>query len=263
MIMLRVFQFLMTVLLVGAPILGGTAHSEESVHPFLPGEKLVYEISYFGIAAGYITLEYEGDINMDGEVMIKIKGIVKTSKFFSLFYNIEDIVDLYAFRSSFKPYRINLNLKEGGKKKEENILYDYSSGECVHSRKGKVYRTPVPPEIQDAFSSIYYFRKFLPQEQNVVTFNVYSSRKVWTLEAPIISRETLNTPVGEFKSFMIKPVTRFEGILQAKGDVIIWFSDDEKRIPLKLSAKIKLGSLEGNLMEYRLRTGDKIVTSLD
>ncbi len=100
-------------------------------------------------------------------------------------------------------------------------------------------------------------------DNGTVAFNVYGSRKVWTLEANIIRREVLNTPVGSFNSFVVKPQTRFEGILQAKGDVYMWFSDDEKRLPLKFEAKIKLGSLKGILVEYRLKEGGEKITSLD
>lgn len=224
-------------------------------YPFEPGEHLVYEVSYFGITAGYITLDYNGERGENGRIIMEFTGKAETSKFFSTFYRVEDIIRLYMDRDTFRPLKVVLDLKEGRKKRTEEITYDFKKMECIYTKKGKTYITPIPDGTQDSFAALYYYRTFNPQVSNPVSFDVYSSKKVWTLEANIINREILKTPVGEFNSFVVKPQTRFDGVLQAKGDVYMWFSDDDKRLPLKFEAKIKLGTLEGVLVEYKLRGG--------
>ncbi len=231
-------------------------------YPFAPGEHLVYEVSYFGISAGYITLDYNGEKEEDGRIIMEFRGVAETSKFFSTFFKVRDTINLYMDKNLFKPIRVELDLIEGRRRRTEKIVYDFEKKECNYFRKGKNYITPIPEDVQDSFASLYYYRMFASDNNNIA-FNVYGSRKVWTLETNIIKREVLKTPVGNFNSFVVKPQTRFEGILQAKGDVYIWFSDDERRLPLKFEAKIKLGTLKGVLVEYRLKEGEEKITSLD
>lgn len=234
-----------------------------SQYPFESGEHLVYEVSYFGITAGYITLDYIGETELDGRKVIEFQGIAETSKFFSTFYKVKDVIQLFMEKDSFKPIKVKLNLREGKKKREEEIVYDFEKNECRYFKKGKIHVTRISPDTQDSFAGLYYYRILSRNGDNPVSFNVYGSKKVWTLEAGVVGREQLKTPVGDFNSYLVKPVTSFEGALQAKGDVYIWFSDDERRLPLKFSAKIKIGSLEGMLVEYRLKDGSEKITSLE
>ncbi len=232
-------------------------------YPFERGEHLVYEVSYFGITAGYITLDYNGEREENGRIIMEFTGKAETSKFFSTFYSVKDIIRLYMVKDTFRPLKVELDLKEGRKKRIEEITYDFEKKECIYSKKGKTYITQISDKTQDSFAALYYYRTFNPLVSNPVSFEVYGSKKVWTLEANIINRELLKTPVGEFNSFVVKPETRFEGVLQAKGDVYMWFSDDDKRLPLKFEAKIKLGTLQGILVEYKLKDGGEKITSLD
>jgi len=233
----------------------------QSPYPFEPGEHLVYEVSYYGITAGYITLDYTGTKEMDGKVVLEFTGIAETSKFFSTFYRVKDVIYLYMDSESFKPIKVVLDLNEGKRKREEQIIYDFGRNECRYYKKNKEYVTSITPDTQDSFASLYFYRIISRDNGNFVSFNVYGSRKVWTLEATAVKKETLKTPVGEFDSIVVRPRTRFEGILQEKGNVYMWFTDDEKRLPLKFEAKIKLGTLQGVLVEYKLRENDKKITS--
>lgn len=231
--------------------------AEINQFPFEPGEHLVYEVSYFGITAGYITLEYNGVKNIDTRDVLEFRGIAETSKFFSTFYRVKDEITLYMTKDSFKPIKVVLKLREGRRKRNEEIIYDHENGLCRYYKKGRVIETPIPPDTQDSFASLYYFR-MISTDGDRVSFNVYGSKKVWTLEADVIRREVLNTPVGTFNTIVVRPQTRFEGVLQERGDVYMWFSDDLKRIPLRFEAKIKLGTLQGILVEYKLSNNDKI-----
>jgi hypothetical protein len=38
-----------------------------------------------------------------------------------------------------------------------------------------------------------------------------------------------------------------EGIFSRKGDILIWVSDDAKRLPLLLKTKVKVGAIKATL----------------
>jgi hypothetical protein len=44
---------------------------------------------------------------------------------------------------------------------------------------------------------------------------------------------------------------RFQEILRQKGDVLIWVTDDERRLPIRMRTAIKVGSIEATLIDVK------------
>ena len=42
---------------------------------------------------------------------------------------------------------------------------------------------------------------------------------------------------------MIQPLMKSEGIFESKGNIYIWLTDDERRIPVMVRSKITIGSI--------------------
>jgi hypothetical protein len=40
------------------------------------------------------------------------------------------------------------------------------------------------------------------------------------------------------------------GVFKSEGRVVIWLTDDERRIPVKVSTKVVVGSIDAELREY-------------
>jgi hypothetical protein len=47
---------------------------------------------------------------------------------------------------------------------------------------------------------------------------------------------------------VIKPLMKSEGIFYRKGDIIIWLTDDMKRIPVMVQTKVKIGHITATLV---------------
>ena len=43
-----------------------------------------------------------------------------------------------------------------------------------------------------------------------------------------------------------------EGLFKQEGDLVIWLTDDEHKIPVKMKSKIKVGAVSTSLKEYQL-----------
>jgi hypothetical protein len=63
-----------------------------------------------------------------------------------------------------------------------------------------------------------------------------------------LRREEVRTPLGKFKTIMVKPLLKAEGFFARTGDVTIWVTDDERRIPVKMTTKVKLGKITATLV---------------
>ncbi|HEX5483960.1 MAG TPA: DUF3108 domain-containing protein, partial [Terriglobia bacterium] len=60
-------------------------------------------------------------------------------------------------------------------------------------------------------------------------------------------REKLDTPMGTRYAFRVEPHALGD-LYKKKGRMLIWFSDDSQRLPLRIKAMMLIGTITGNLV---------------
>lgn len=63
-------------------------------------------------------------------------------------------------------------------------------------------------------------------------------------------REEVSVKAGTFSSIVIQPRIKANGIFGENGDAEIWFSDDERRLPLRIKSRFAKFSLNLSLESY-------------
>ena len=58
------------------------------------------------------------------------------------------------------------------------------------------------------------------------------------------------TIFGVVDTIEVMPVMKFEGLYEKRGDTVIWFTDDQCRVPVKISSKLLIGSLTSKLVAW-------------
>jgi len=231
--------------------------------PVWKGEKLVYELTYFGVAAGDFTLETLPLKEMNGRTVYHFFGRAVTAKFFEMFYKVDDTVESFFDYEGLFSHRFHLKLNESKQTRDALELYDSEKRQTFywnrwnHWKKGyiesKDYKD-MEPFPQDSISAIYYLR-FLPFEiGKSQKFNVVTEGKTWEAEAHYLRNEVIDTPFGETKTIVLRPQTRFEGVLKETGKSLFWVTDDDRRILVRIEAKVKIGSVVARLKEAHLGT---------
>jgi len=76
------------------------------------------------------------------------------------------------------------------------------------------------------------------------------SSEVSELRAVVERREKLKTPLGEQWTVRVRLTTEFAGKLQAKSDLIIYFTDNEAHVPVRIEADLALGTVVVEAVEY-------------
>ncbi len=217
---------------------------EKPTLAFWPGERLEYEVSYLGVPSGHAVMEVVGKTQMKGREVFHVVSTVRSNGFVDLFYRVRDRVETFIDVESQYSHAIKIKQRQGKKKRDRAIDFDQVRHRAVLFKKSKVETFLVPPNVQDALSSLYYFRSQYPLEVGNSTFiPVHASKKNWELEVQILSREEITTPLGTFKTVKAKALSRFEGVFMDKGDVTIWLTDDSRHIPIMIESEIKIGSI--------------------
>jgi hypothetical protein len=219
-------------------------------------EKQVFEITYFGVTAGDFTLDVLPFKMISNRKVYHIKGTAVSSKLFGLFYRLNDSVETFIDYDGIFPHRFHVLLDETKQTRDSLELYDAEKSRSFfwnrwnHKVKGYIEIKdffPMQPFSQDSLSALYYLRTLPLPTGAVISFPVISEGKNWEAVITVLRREVLDTPIGKVQTIVLKPETKYQGILQKRGDSFVWLTDDDRRYLIRLEAKVKIGAVVANL----------------
>jgi hypothetical protein len=216
--------------------------------PFRAGESLKFSVQYGPIHAGSAYLEVPEIRVWEGHPSYVLVARAESNSFFSRFYKVRNRIESVWDRSGQFSWRYSESRREGKEKAQTEIVFDYDRGEARYP-DGKTFAIPL--RVQDALSSFYYTRfQALPLGGSIV-FDYHASRKSQPLEVKVLGREKVETPAGTFKCVAIEPILKAGGIFKNKGRLVIWITDDERRMPVMMKSKVAIGSISVVLQEFR------------
>ncbi len=219
--------------------------------PFGHGERLVYEISWYSLVGGTASLDVE-EADRDGTPIFRVRSVAKSNSFVSMFFPVEDRIESLIDRETLAALRLDVKQRQGNRRRERVTVFDqvHHTATVVKNSERKVL--DIPPSVQDSLSCLYYFRSRPPiRVGETVTIDVHESNRNWRLAIVGLNRERVRTGAGEFAAIRVRAQVEFEGVFLERGDVYIWFTDDARRLPVRMESKIKIGRVSANLVEYR------------
>ena len=221
-------------------------------------EELVYRVDFIGITMGYARFRYQGKVSIAGKPAYHLNVRAWTSGILSFIYPINETIDYYLDAETLAPIRQEFTQRE--KEKDDVALYNQETGRITYRyrQSGKIRKeVDTIPSIYDPVSVAYYFRwRDLGVENR--PRNVYGGRKVYQISSRVLGNERIRTEHGEVDTIVVLPLIRRDGKPDDKGDLKIWFSSDERRVPVRLYAKfhkIKDWTLVGELMSSTAKAG--------
>jgi len=216
--------------------------------PFRPGERLKFSVQYGIIHAGTAWLEVASLREWHGRPAYDLVARAESNRFFDAFYKVRNRIEsTWDARGRFS-WRYAENRREGGYRFRGEVLFDPERGEATYDN-GQTF--PIPPGVQDALSSFYYTRyQALPIGGSIV-FDYHASRKSTPLQVKVIGRERIQVPAGTFDCIAIEPALKAGGIFKNNGRLVIWITDDSRRMPVLMKSKLTIGSISVILVDAR------------
>ena len=108
--------------------------------------------------------------------------------------------------------------------------------------KGK--RQSISGHIYSPLSIIFSLRNEILKDNDIYNYQVYSSEKIKDVNISVIGREDIRTPYGVYEAIILSPKSMDgKSAMKNKGDMKIWLTNDESRLPLKIEIKLKHGSI--------------------
>lgn len=216
-------------------------------------EKLQYDVSWSGgIKLGELYLEINL-LNATKEEY-EIRSLVTTKNgAIHYLYPTEDVHVTKVRGEDRLPFHLEIWQKEGYNYRAHKVVeYDQDKLEVKEIRNNNVDRAHViKGKTNNEFSAFFNSRlmPFSVGEQFIVpTFADHKRAEV--VVNTVARKELKDTILGTVQTIEIMPLLTFEGLYEKKGDTVIWYTDDECRVPVKITSKIALGSLTARLTAY-------------
>ena len=230
------------------------ASPARSHHPFNPGERLTYTISWSKVlSAGTAVMEVNKEKAEGGREVFRFISTARTTGMVDSVYPVRDRVQSLFDLRTMDSLSYSLDQSHGKRKKHREMVFDHEAGTVAFTENGKKEIIPIKLQTQDALSSLYFLRTkkdFIVGTP--IVFDIHDSGKNWSVEVHVLGRERLRTPVGEFDTIKVKTFPKYEGVFMHKGEIFIWLTDDSRKIPVLMKSTITIGSIVSTLTEMKL-----------
>lgn len=230
-----------------------------SVDPFVVGEKVVYDMSYFAISAGELSIEILPFKEVNKKKSYHFHFEAKSNPTFSVFYSVEDSAETFLEFDDMIPSTYAIHVRESKQMREVRAFWDFKEN------RAKVWDKRVTKEkgveenreewgleayAQNVFSAPFYMRAFKLYPGKRLSFWVADGGENYLFKGEVLRREKLSTPVGELDTIVLKPTFELKGVFRPVGDILIWMTDDDRKTIVRIESKIKIGKVVGMLKEW-------------
>ena len=221
--------------------------------PFLLGETLTYDVTWTVFRAGEVTATVGTNRQGDHQVY-EITTTAQSEGFTSLLFAVDNVYRAISNPQTLCSESIAKKVNEGRRHRDTRIVFDYTRKlALLDERDPSQPSTPpkhaeldIPPCVEDVVTAFYYLRRQKLEVGHSIELPVNDGSKTQRVIVEVQAREKVQTPMGTFDALKVEPMV-FGGLLKRKGRMHIWLSADVRQLPLRIEARIAVGSITGTL----------------
>jgi len=217
--------------------------------PFLAGEKLTFLLHYGILNGGRGTLEVH-ESTLDGKAVYHAVARANTIGLADKLYKVEDAYESFIDPKTGLPLKAIRNIREGRYRYYNETYFDRDSNR-VYSQLSGYHDTP--EGIIDMVSALYYLRLVDRSSLAVgdkIDLMTYFADEIYPLPVRYRGMETLKTRLGTYRCHVFAPVTEPGRVFKTESDMLMWFTDDDNFIPIRIQFDMWVGSMKVDLVEY-------------
>jgi hypothetical protein len=223
-------------------------HAPSDNYAFPNGQAYVYEAEWRLWTAG--TARISIDQAVDNE---RVSGSADSSGVVALLYPVHDRFQSTFDRRTFCSLTLTKHTEEGFHSRETLINFNSARRRVVldetnlKNGQAKHVEHDIPGCVTDVLSGIFYDGSLPLTPDTTYTFPLNDGGDTVDVRAHVEAREQVKTPAGTFSTVRISAETS-SGALKNRGRIWIWYSDDARRIPVQMRARLFWGTLTFHLL---------------
>jgi len=207
--------------------------------PFPVGERLTYIIywGWVGVGTSVATTEW---VEVEDEWRLRIQFRTTTNHVLRRIYPVDDTVEVYVHPETLRPEKFIMDLSEGRHKRQSRTDFDWEAKEAVYTRfredrDDEKETVELVDGVRDLVSFMYFMRQTPFEDGETYEFDVLSDSKIYQLTVSTHGYEQVRLrDYGRVRSLKMVPKAQFEGVFVRRGEMVVWLSDDDRRLLTKL-----------------------------
>ena len=232
------------------------AQKLESYHA---GESLTYEAKFSKIIKGIAVadLNFTVERTADNKDFLIKSDVTTKGSLLKLFG--KRFVEKYQSTVDGENFSIKRTIKrdeQGDRVRESEALFDYAEKKVIYietdpndaARPPRQIASPIPLDTQDLVTAIYTLRRLPLAVGKTFELNISDSGLVYKVPVRVTAREQQKSILGQVWCFRVEPeVFGANRLIDNKGTMILWITDDARRLPVRSQINSNLGRFEVKL----------------
>jgi len=207
--------------------------------PFKTGESLKYSAQFELIPVGEAELFVTGIEEFNGVDVYHVSFSAYTKGLANQIFKIRDKIDIWIDQKYYFTHRLKKDINEGNYHKNIDVKFDYNKSIATSKNK----QVSIDFKARDPFSMFYYLRTIALEKDSVMKFTSYEGKQIVNYNLQMTGKEQIKSPLGTFACYVVKPFREGKNLFKNSGDMKIWISDDNQRLPVKIQIKMNVGTM--------------------
>ncbi len=211
-------------------------------------QTLTYSVDWRVFTAGTAVLHFEAVGDRE-----KVTANADTIGAINLLFHASDHFQSNFDRAKGCTYEFDKQTVEGRRQINSTLRLDYAQSKSILDEKNLVtgqtkhVESPVPGCMTDLLTGVFYASS-QPMEigHNFVLPLVDAMHNV-PVTMKVEAREVVKVPLGTFKTIRVQP-TADAGVVKNRGNIWIWYTDDDRHLPVQMRARLFWGTITFRLV---------------
>lgn len=214
-------------------------------------QTLSYSVDWRVFPAGTAVVHFEATGDTE-----HITANADTSGAINLLFHVSDHFQSTFDRNTGCTAEFDKQTVEGRRQVNSTLKLDYTQLKSILDEKNvtkgqtKHLETPIPGCLTDLLSGLFYASSQPMEVGKTFVIPVVDALHTVPVTMKVEGREEIKTPLGTFKTIRVQP-TADAGVVKNRGNIWIWYTDDDRHLPVQMRARLFWGTIT-----FRLSAND-------
>jgi hypothetical protein len=206
-------------------------------------QTLTYSVDWRVFPAGTAVLHFEQAGDRE-----RLTATADTIGAINLLFHVSDHFQSDFDRARGCTYDFNKQTVEGRRQVNSTLRLDYGQGRSILDEKNQVtglskhLESAIPGCVTDLLTGVFYSSSQNIELGHNFVIPVVDAMRIVPVTMKVEGREEIKTPLGTYKTLRAQP-TADAGVVKNRGNIWIWYTDDERHLPVQMRARLFWGTI--------------------
>jgi hypothetical protein len=217
-------------------------------YSFPQRQTLTYSVDWRVFPAGLATIHFEQEGDRE-----RISASADTIGAINMLFHVGDRFQSTFDRARGCTFEFDKQTVEGRRQINSTLKLDYAQSKSILDEKNMVtgqtkhLETPVSGCLTDLLTGVFYASSQPMELGHNFVLPVVDAQHTVAVTMKVESREEIKTTLGTFKTLRVQP-TADAGVVKNRGDIWIWYTDDDRHLPVQMRARMFWGTITFRLV---------------